>query len=684
MGCVSSKKLASAVAGSPVDHSAAEASTNDNATLHYIISSKNPSGALELDRKEEKKQEDHHNKGSRESRKLKKGDSQRKSGTFSIKLGLSHRHVNAEQIAAGWPAWLTAAAPEAVHGLVPLRAEAFEKLDKIGQGTYSSVFKAREVVTGKTVALKKVRFDNFQPESIRFMAREIMILRRLDHPNIIKLEGVITSRLSSTIYLVFEYMDHDLAGLLTADIKFTEPQIKCYMKQLLNAVEHCHLRGIMHRDIKTSNILVNNKGTLKLGDFGLANIRSTRNKQKLTSRVVTLWYRPPELLMGSTNYNVSVDLWSVGCVFTELLFGKPILKGRTEVEQLHKIFKLCGSPPEGYWGKAKLPHGDMFKPQNSYEGCLRERCKEFPASTVNLIQNFLSIDPSMRRTASSALMSEYFFTTPYACDPSELPIYPPKKELDAKHRDEARRKKTRARLRESAASKRPRRTRQSLQEPISYNKLATNEELQNHTHFSNRNTANNAPLLKGRESFARRDLLNPSTDLISEASTGMVASQGGSIFKGPAQVSASSGFAWAKRQKDDAKTVVSSRSQISTIDSSNLGFVDNSFGNLIKEENRNRTNPKEIDLYENSSLSMPLQPKQYGSTIFFDVFYSQDHELAISDKEDGVGHRKNPMQGNIEFSGPLLTKSLKIDELLLRNESNIRLANRRSRFYRER
>ncbi|KAJ0099843.1 hypothetical protein Patl1_21845 [Pistacia atlantica] len=575
--------------------------------LHYIISSKNPSGALELDRKEEKKQEDHHNKGSRESRKLKKGDSQRKSGTFSIKLGLSHRHVNAEQIAAGWPAWLTAAAPEAVHGLVPLRAEAFEKLDKIGQGTYSSVFKAREVVTGKTVALKKVRFDNFQPESIRFMAREIMILRRLDHPNIIKLEGVITSRLSSTIYLVFEYMEHDLAGLLTADIKFTEPQIKCYMKQLLNAVEHCHLR--------------------------------------------------------------------------ELLFGKPILKGRTEVEQLHKIFKLCGSPPEGYWGKAKLPHGDMFRPQNSYEGCLRERCKEFPASTVNLIQNFLSIDPSMRRTASSALMSEYFFTTPYACDPSELPIYPPKKELDAKHRDEARRKKTRARLRESAASKRPRRTRQSLQEPISYNKLATNEELQNHTHFNNRNTANNAPLLKGRESFARRDLLNPSTDLISEASTGMVASQGGSIFKGPAQVSASSGFAWAKRQKDDAKTVVSSRSQISTIDSSNLGFVDNTFGNLIKEENRNRTNPKEIDLYENSSLSMPLQPKQYGSTIFFDVFYSQDHELAISDKEDGVGHRKNPMQGNIEFSGPLLTKSLKIDELLLRNESNIRLANRRSRFY---
>lgn len=106
------------------------------------------------------------------------------------------------------------------------------------------------------------------------------------------------------------------------------------MKQLLHAVEHCHLRGIMHRDIKASNILVNNEGILKLGDFGLANTLTSKNKQKLTSRVVTLWYRPPELLMGSTSYNVSVDLWSVGCVFAELLIGKPILKARTEVIML--------------------------------------------------------------------------------------------------------------------------------------------------------------------------------------------------------------------------------------------------------------------------------------------------------------------------------------------------------------
>uniref|UniRef100_A0ACD5XKM4 Uncharacterized protein n=1 Tax=Avena sativa TaxID=4498 RepID=A0ACD5XKM4_AVESA len=349
-----------------------------------------------------------------------------------------------EQVAAGWPAWLSAVAGEAIDGWTPRRADSFEKIDKIGQGTYSNVYKARDTLSGKIVALKKVRFDNLEPESVRFMAREILILRRLDHPSVIKIDGLVTSRMSCSLYLVFEYMEHDLAGLVASpDIKFTEPQVKCYMNQLLSGLEHCHDRGVLHRDIKGSNLLLDNNGMLKIADFGLASFFDPSRKQPMTSRVVTLWYRPPELLLGATDYGVGVDLWSAGCILAELLAGRPIMPGRTEVEQLHKIFKLCGSPTEEYWKKSKLPHATIFKPQQPYKRRITDTFKDFPQSALRLIETLLAIDPADRLTASSALRSDFFTTEPYACEPSSLPKHPPTKEMDAKRRDEeARRSRT--------------------------------------------------------------------------------------------------------------------------------------------------------------------------------------------------------------------------------------------------
>ncbi|KAE8664664.1 Cyclin-dependent kinase C-2 [Hibiscus syriacus] len=236
------------------------------------------------------------------------------------------------QIVSGWPSWLVSIAGEAISGWIPSKADSYERLEKIDQGAYSSVYKARDVETNRIVALKKVRFGNMDPESIRFMVKEIIILRRLDHSNVMKLEGIITSRVSGSLYLIFKYMEHDLAGFAaTPGIKLTEAQIKCYMQQLLNGLDHCHSRGILHRDIKGANILIDNNGNLKIADFGLATFSHADEKRPMASRVVTLWYRPLELLLGCTDYGAAVDLWSAGCILTELFAGKPIVPGRTEV-----------------------------------------------------------------------------------------------------------------------------------------------------------------------------------------------------------------------------------------------------------------------------------------------------------------------------------------------------------------
>ncbi|URE10554.1 kinase family [Musa troglodytarum] len=367
--------------------------------------------------------------------------------------------ITGEYVAAGWPSWLATVAGEAIKGWLPRRGDSFEKLDKIGEGTYSHVFRARDLETGKIVALKKVRFVNMDPESVRFMAREIHILRKLDHPNVIKLEGIVTSRMSCNLYLVFEYMEHDLAGLLArSGPRFTQPQVKCYMRQLLEGLAHCHGRRVLHRDIKGSNLLIDNNGMLRIADFGLATLFNPDQNQQLTSRVVTLWYRPPELLLGATEYGAAVDLWSSGCILAELFAGKPIMPGRTEVEQLHKIFKLCGSPSDEYWEKSKLPHATIFKPQNQYRRCFAETFKDFPPSALSLLDSLLAIEPANRGTAASAVESEFFLTKPFACDPSNLPKYPPSKEYDAKLQDEARRQRAEVARGRGCESVRPGRT----------------------------------------------------------------------------------------------------------------------------------------------------------------------------------------------------------------------------------
>ncbi|KAG6419729.1 hypothetical protein SASPL_116240 [Salvia splendens] len=326
-----------------------------------------------------------------------------------------------DEMVDGWPKWLVDNIPSNVlKNIVPKSADSYTKIDKVGQGTYSNVYKALDRDSGKLVALKKVRFDTSEPESVKFMAREIMILQKLDHPNIVKLQGLATSRMQYSLYLVFEYMYSDLSRVLSQpDQRLTEPQIKCYMHHLLSALHHCHKRGVLHRDIKGSNLLIDRNGMLKIADFGLSNLFHPERKRPLTSRVVTLWYRAPELLLGSTDYGVGIDLWSAGCLMAEMYAGRAIMPARTEVEQLHRIFKLCGSPRDEYYKRFNL--STALKPPQMYKPNLREAFKNFPPAAVDLLATLLSLDPGSRGTAASALQDKYFQTSPLACDVSGLP-----------------------------------------------------------------------------------------------------------------------------------------------------------------------------------------------------------------------------------------------------------------------
>ncbi|KAE8686868.1 putative serine/threonine-protein kinase [Hibiscus syriacus] len=585
--------------------------------------------------------------------------------------------IKAEQVAAGWPSWLVAVASEAIKGWIPRRANTFEKLDKIGQGTYSSVYKARDVIHNKFVALKKVRFDNHDPESVKFMAREINLLRRLDHPNVIKLEGLITSPMSCSLYLVFEYMEHDLVGLASLPgIKFSEPQIKCYMKQLLSGLDHCHNHGVLHRDIKGSNLLVDSNGILKIADFGLACHFDPHESVLMTSRVVTLWYRPPELLLGASYYGVAIDLWSAGCILGELYSGKPILPGKTEVEQLHKIFKLCGSPSEEYWRRAKLPHSTVFKPLHPYRRCVAEAFKDFPSPVASLMDTLLSIDPVHRKTAVFALKSEFFTTQPFACDPSSLPKYPPSKEIDAKLRDEEARRQRAVGSRSKVDMER-----MGQKELISTSSSNSNSELttslqrrQPHPNLKSRSQMSNSRNSDGFSGF----LIDPPKQTsaakensrdFSEYNRKKVSHSGPLVY----------GAAFGKSGKEpDDLTRLSSRANLSKLS----GLV--ATRTLAPEDHRDKSGPLTLEAANQVGRSR----RSFNELEHAEKQDIRRHIPKTAESPQTRGGRpciKEPMHGRgprgnkIYVSGPLLAPSENVDKLLKEHDRKIQEFARRAR-----
>lgn len=395
----------------------------------------------------------------------------------------------------------------------------YQRLEQIGLGTYGQVYRAICLDTGRTVAMKKMRsLANLRSSSSSSSARdmgmpqqlirEIKILKQLQHPNLLQMIEVVTSKgyehldpddpipqddrkkkdkkdpnnsnnneetdpslvarekYKGNLFLVLEYVTHDLTGLLDVAYQFTHVQVKCLFSQLLQALRFMHENKYVHRDIKSSNILVDSHYRLKLADFGLARslepplldqMEANNNnnhgssssgssretsQQDLTNKVITLWYRPPEVLLGTVHYGCAVDIWSAGCIFVELLCGKPLAAGKTELDQLTLVADLTGTPDAETFAylfslkKSRTLHADIpptatewregeRKPSKLRDrygpNAKKEANKHIPEAALNLMEKLLEWDPRKRLTAAFALQNRYFWTQPVAPEnPADL------------------------------------------------------------------------------------------------------------------------------------------------------------------------------------------------------------------------------------------------------------------------
>ncbi|XP_059478139.1 cyclin-dependent kinase 12 isoform X2 [Neocloeon triangulifer] len=326
--------------------------------------------------------------------------------------------------------------------------DVFEVIDQIGEGTYGQVYKAKDNISGDMVALKKVRLENEKEGFPITAVREIKILRQLNHPNIVNLREIVTDKQDAldfkkdkgSFYLVFEYMDHDLMGLLESGmVDFNEILNASIMKQLLDGLNYCHGKNFLHRDIKCSNILMNNKGQVKLADFGLARLYNAEDSQRpYTNKVITLWYRPPELLLGEERYGPAIDVWSCGCILGELFSKKPLFQANTEIMQLETISRLCGTPMPAVWPSiTRLPQFNTFKPKKIYRRRLREEFMFMPAGALELLDSMLCLDPNKRITAENALKCSWlvkYDQQQMRLPPPQLPTWQDCHELWSKKR----------------------------------------------------------------------------------------------------------------------------------------------------------------------------------------------------------------------------------------------------------
>ncbi|KAM4638867.1 cyclin-dependent kinase 10 isoform 2-T2 [Amazona ochrocephala] len=284
----------------------------------------------------------------------------------------------------------------------------FEKLNRIGEGTYGIVYRARDTLTNEIVALKKEcpsAACGRSPCSCSF--------------------GTPTSWSSKSIFLVMGYCEQDLASLLeNMQAPFSEAQVKCIILQVFKGLEYLHKNYIVHRDLKVSNLLMTDKGCVKIADFGLARTYGMPPKP-MTPKVVTLWYRAPELLLGMANQTTSVDMWAAGCILAELLAHKPLLPGTSEIHQIDLIVQLLGTPNENIWpGFSTLPLVSQYTLRKQPYNNLKHKFPWLSEAGQRLLNFLFMYDPKKRGTAKDCLDSSYFKEKPLPCEPELMPTFP--------------------------------------------------------------------------------------------------------------------------------------------------------------------------------------------------------------------------------------------------------------------
>jgi len=291
----------------------------------------------------------------------------------------------------------------------------YEMEEVLGEGTYGKVYKARNKRSGQTVAMKKMKLmDVAQEEGIPSTAlREVALLKELGHENIVRLEEVFYS--PKKLVLVFEFVESDLEKYMRSlNRQLTPAVIKNMTYQLCRGTEFCHASRIIHRDIKPQNLLIEpldgGRVRLKIADFGLARTYSIP-VPKYTHEVVTVWYRPLEILLGSPLYSIPVDLWSIGCVAAEMATGAPLFAGDSEIDTIFKIFQTLGTARTEQWpGLADLPGFNPTFPEWPHRGWdnIRNTQAQMGSVGIELLESLMTYDPKKRLSARRALLHPYF------------------------------------------------------------------------------------------------------------------------------------------------------------------------------------------------------------------------------------------------------------------------------------